>query len=109
MDIGQMTEIELRTLGARLTRVRPGECLACYLERMLSEFGCTSDHRFTTRWRTAQPRPMPALMRWLADRGGCCCDCEVLLNVFGSGRRSKRHERLQCRGHYERTLRDLSA
>ena len=109
MDIDLTTETELRAVSERLTAVRPGECLACYLGRMLAEFGCTGDHRFTTRWRAAQRRPMPALLRWLAERGGCCCDCEVVLNVFSAGRRSKRHQRLQCRGNYERSVRELSA
>jgi hypothetical protein len=76
---------------------------------MLAECGCVGGHRFSERWRDAQPRRLPALLRWLQANGGCCCDCEVVMNVFGRGRRSKRHERLQCQANFDRWRRERTA
>jgi hypothetical protein len=100
MDIGIEAEQSIRILSQSLTQVHDGECLYCYLVRMIEEFGCAGTHRFTERWRDAQPRHKPALVRWLQDNGGCCCDCEVVMNVFSRGRRSQKHRRLQCESSY---------
>ncbi|MCU0266861.1 MAG: DUF2695 domain-containing protein [Actinomycetia bacterium] len=51
---------------------------------MLDAFGRSGNHRFTERWRDAQPRRMPGLLRWVQANGGLCCDCEVLVNVFST-------------------------
>ena len=49
---------------------------------MLPEFGCAG-HRFTRRWARDRPRGAPdGLVRWASRLGGCCCDCEVVLNVL---------------------------
>lgn len=50
-------ENELARTAEALTAPRSAECLYCYLCRMLDEFGCTNDHRFTARW--AQARRVP--------------------------------------------------
>ena len=102
MDVTDV-ERSLRVLGGSLTAVEPDECLCCYLVRMLEQFGCDGRHRFTEHWRDARPRPMPALIRRLESRGGFC-DCEVVFNVFMSGRRPARDSALQCRASYERLL-----
>jgi len=61
---------------------RDGECLRCYLLRMLTAHGCDGTHRWTIRWRDARAPRATGLLRKLARRGGCCCDCEVIFNVW---------------------------
>lgn len=80
-DPVQSLERELVALAEELTAPDTGECLACYLERMLGQHGCTHDHRFTRRWTQARRRGSPeGLVRWAQSRGGLCCDCEVVVN-----------------------------
>jgi hypothetical protein len=77
-----------------LTRPGPGECLYHYLLRMLEQHGCRG-HRFTEQWaagRRVRGRPV---LQWAVETGGCCCDCEVILNSFG--KRSTRRVGLLCR------------
>lgn len=91
MDPVQTLEYELAALSEELTAPTAGECLACYLERMLGQHGCTNDHRFTRRWAQSRRRGTPdGLVRWAQGRGGCCCDCEVVYNsLSGSGARRR--------------------
>jgi hypothetical protein len=58
------------------------ECLRCYLVRAVREFGCDGTHRWTLRWRDARAPRATALLSKLARRGGICCDCEVVFNVW---------------------------
>ncbi len=90
MDPAQTAELELRRLSELLTAPGRRECLACYLGRMLPEFGCRG-HRFTRRWARSRARGTEdGLVRWAASRGGCCCDCEVVLNsLAGPGARRR--------------------
>ena len=81
MDVQQIEE-ELQELSEEVTRPRPRECLACYLDRMLTTFGCAK-HRFTRRWARGRARGTEAgLVRWAATLGGLCCDCEVVFNTL---------------------------
>lgn len=57
-------------------------CLACHLHAALSRDGCTSEHRATREWAVRRGRDPESLVRWAASLGGCCCDCEVALNVL---------------------------
>lgn len=59
----------------------PGECLVCFLERMLQRFGCDGSLRWTIRWRRANAPRMRGLENTLRAQGGYC-DCEVVTNVF---------------------------
>jgi len=68
-------------LRLELTRPRDKECLACYLVRMLGEFGCDNKLRWVRRWRDACAPRATALERKLENRGGYC-DCEVAFNVY---------------------------
>lgn len=102
MDVEGM-ERDLRVLSEQMVRPGEDECLYCYLVRMLNEFGCNG-HRFSEQWRDAQPRPLPGMMNWLSRNGGCCCDCEVVMNVFRPGRRTQRHRRFQCEASYQAAL-----
>jgi hypothetical protein len=81
-DRAQDVEIELAALSQHLTEPGEHECLRCYLMRMISEFGCDGTHRWTIRWRDLRAPRARALVRRLQERGGVCCDCEVLLNAF---------------------------
>ncbi len=83
MDPAQTLELELQQLSEQLTAPGRTECLSCYLGRVLPEFGCAR-HRFTRRWAQGRARGTPdGLVRWASGLGGCCCDCEVVLNVLG--------------------------
>ncbi|TJY68987.1 DUF2695 domain-containing protein [Arthrobacter sp. CAU 1506] len=73
-------EAELRGLADDLTSPTPGECLLCYLYRML-EFGCKR-HDFTRRYQRMMAPRATALLRRLSRMGGCCCECEVFLNAY---------------------------
>ena len=75
-------ENALAALSRRLTGPGERECLRCYLLRMISEFGCDGTHRWTIRWRDLMAPRAAGLVRRLQNRGGICCDCEVIFNVF---------------------------
>jgi hypothetical protein len=60
------------------------ECLRCYLTRTLDEHGCDGTKTWTMRWRDQRAPQAADLLDRLADRGGCCCDCEMLFNVWDS-------------------------
>lgn len=59
----------------------PGECLLCYLARMLEQWGCRG-HRFVEHYRALAAPRATALRERLSRMGACCCDCEVFLNVY---------------------------
>jgi Protein of unknown function (DUF2695) len=65
----------------------PGEreCLLCYLGRMLRQHGCDNTKQWTIRWRDRRFPGDGRLLPELEDRGGCCCDCEVVMNVWEDG------------------------
>jgi len=75
-------ETDLAETSRRLSEPGERECLRCYLVRMLTAFGCNGTHRWTEHWRDLRAPRATALLERLARRGGCCCDCEVILNVF---------------------------
>lgn len=59
----------------------PGECLVCFVERMVIEHGCGNHLHWAGLWRGwAAPRAT-ALERRLAAKGGYC-DCEILMNAY---------------------------
>jgi hypothetical protein len=65
---------------AEATTTFPRECLLCYVDRMLTAFGCDTTLRWAVRWRDRRaPRAMGLESR-LHARGGYC-DCEI----FGNG------------------------
>jgi hypothetical protein len=81
-DLSGVVENELAELSRRLTDPGERECLRCYLVRMISEFGCDGTHRWTARWRDLRSPRARGLVQRMQRRGGCCCDCEVIFNVF---------------------------
>ncbi|MGO9081457.1 MAG: DUF2695 domain-containing protein [Streptosporangiaceae bacterium] len=81
-DRAAAVENELAALSQRLTEPGERECLRCYLLRMIREFGCDGTHRWTIRWRDLRAPRARGLVGRLQERGGICCDCEVVLNVY---------------------------
>jgi hypothetical protein len=95
-NVADAVEAELASLSQRLTEPGERECLRCFLLRMISEFGCDGSHRWTVRWRDARAPRARGLVARMQRRGGCCCDCEVLFNVFPEYPPAS--ERLPCAG-----------
>jgi hypothetical protein len=56
-----------------------GECLLCYVARMLATRGCDNTLRWARRWRDLRLPRATGLERRLRARGGYC-DCEALMN-----------------------------
>lgn len=77
--IDQETELLLQSMADQLTGPRAGECVACYVARMLDEFGCDDTLRFALRFRDLCAPRATALPRRLGQMGGYC-DCEIFLN-----------------------------
>jgi hypothetical protein len=73
------TERELRILSTALTEPHDGECLLCYVHRML-EYGCTG-LRWAVRYRDLRAPRATAMERRLGEKGGYC-DCEIFLNGY---------------------------
>lgn len=73
------TEDEVRRFAAELTDPREGECLLCYVYRMM-DHGCTG-LRWASRYRDLRAPRATGLERRLAQMGGYC-DCEVFFNAF---------------------------
>lgn len=85
METPLVTEAEqlVQALAAAITEPRDGECLACYLDRLLRTAPCDGTHRLARRYRDAMAPRATALERRMSDRGGHC-DCEILWNVYDS-------------------------
>ena len=73
------TERELRILSSALTDPHDGECLLCYVYRML-EHGCTG-LRWALRYRDLRAPRATALEARLGQKGGYC-DCEIFMNAY---------------------------
>ena len=58
------------------------ECLRCYLVRMVSAHGCDNTRKWTIVWHDRRAPRDGQLMERLEERGGICCDCEVVFNVW---------------------------
>lgn len=78
--IDSEAESFLRALSDEMVRPEHGECLPCFLNRMLDGFGCDTTLRFALWYRDARAPRATALHRTLGDAGGYC-DCEVLMNA----------------------------
>ena len=62
------------------------EDLLDHVELCLEKPGCDNTHRHTREWAIGRAKDPEEVIEYVAARGGCCCDCEVLLNVrYGSG------------------------
>jgi hypothetical protein len=81
MDTWTPAELDehLRALATALTEPAAGECVLCYLDRMLVASGCDGTLRWARHWRDRRLPRATGLERRLEGRGGFC-DCEVFLN-----------------------------
>ena len=69
----------LREVSDGLTTPARGECVICFVHRMLDEFGCDTTLRFAARYRDVLAPRATGLERRLGQVGGYC-DCEIFLN-----------------------------
>lgn len=81
-SISSAAETILRDAASALTTPQTGECLVCFVSRMVDDFGCNGTHRFTLRFRDLTAPAATALLERLARKGACCCDCEVIANAY---------------------------
>ena len=78
-DDAMDAEWALRDVLGELTDPHEGECLFCYVYRML-EFGCLPYRlAWARQWRDLRAPRATNLERRLGARGGFC-DCEIFLN-----------------------------
>jgi hypothetical protein len=77
-----VTAAPARNGGTDLDEPGGRECLLCYLHRMLASHGCDNTKRWTVRWRDRRAPGNEMLIAELEARGGLCCDCEVVMNVW---------------------------
>ena len=76
LDSRVLAEVSSSLLGPRT-----GECLLCYVHRMLTDHGCDCRLRFATHYRDVRAPRATALERRLQRVGGFC-DCEIFLNGY---------------------------
>ena len=79
LTIDQEAEGFVRRTAAALTQPVEGECLLCFVARMLDEIGCDTTLRFATHYRDLRAPRATALEVRLGRMGGYC-DCEIFLN-----------------------------
>lgn len=77
----EQAERVLVELSSALFSPRPGECVLCYVYRMVAEFGCDCRLRFATHYRDLRAPRATGLERRLGQSGGYC-DCEIFLNGY---------------------------
>lgn len=78
--IDDEAERYLRQLSAKWVRPEQGECLTCFVNRMLTQFGCDGTLRFALFYRDKRAPRAASLEQALAGAGGYC-DCEILMNA----------------------------
>ena len=79
MTLVEQLEAELRMVVEAATLPGGSECLACFVARMLEEFGCDTTLRWSQRFRELRSPTATGLERRLGGMGGFC-DCEIFLN-----------------------------
>ena len=77
----QDAEKVLADASLALLGPEPGECVLCYVHRMLVNFGCDGRLRFAAHYRDVRAPQATALERRLGSVGGYC-DCEIFLNGY---------------------------
>lgn len=73
-------ERELAVRSWWLTQPLPAECLVCYLDRMVGEFGCTGG--IWTRHFRLERAPRATRLEARLTAMGAHCDCDVLRTVY---------------------------
>jgi hypothetical protein len=80
-SVADEAERYLQILADPRSEPAPTECLACFVARMLDDFGCDTTLRWAQRFRDRRSRTATGLERRLGDVGGFC-DCEIFLNGY---------------------------
>lgn len=80
-DILGDAELFLAQASRHLIGPLSGECLLCYIARMISQWGCQGT-RFMEHYRDSVAPRATALRDRMSRMGACCCDCEVFLNAY---------------------------
>jgi uncharacterized protein DUF2695 len=80
LTIDKQAEELVRGVAAALTAPGDdGECLLCFVARMLDDFGCDTTLRFAKHYRDLRAPRATAMEARLGRMGGFC-DCEIFLN-----------------------------
>ena len=79
--IEQEAEALVRAASRKLTEPRAGECLLCFVSRMIDDFGCDTSLRWAARFRDLSAPRATALEQRLCNVGGFC-DCEIFINGY---------------------------
>jgi Protein of unknown function (DUF2695) len=75
------SEVQLRRPAAELTQPREGECLCCYVDRVLGEIPCDGSLRHALHYRDVVAPRATGLANRLGRMGGYC-DCELFMNAY---------------------------
>ena len=81
MSVADEAERYLQILADPRCQPAPHECLACFVARLLTDFGCDTTLRWAQRFRALRSPTATGLERRLGNVGGFC-DCEVFLNGY---------------------------
>jgi hypothetical protein len=79
--IADEAEAFVRRTQAEITKPREGECLCCYVIRLLDEFPCDNQLRHALHYRDVVAPRATGLAARLGRIGGYC-DCEVFMNGY---------------------------
>lgn len=80
-DIADAAEKIVRDAASAFTRAEARECLGCFVNRQVDEFGCDTTHRYVEAYRDQRAPNATALTSRLSGMGGFC-DCEIFMNAF---------------------------
>lgn len=81
MSVAHEAERYLQILVDPRCQPAPNECLACFVARLLTDFGCDTTLRWAQRFRDLRSPTATGLERRLGSFGGYC-DCEIFLNGY---------------------------
>jgi hypothetical protein len=80
--IAAEAETIARDASTALMTPHVDECMVCFVDRQLEQFGCDNTHRFAESFRDQSAPGAAALARRLSALGARCCDCEIFMNAF---------------------------
>ena len=104
MSLGDEAEQYLRSLAAESATPHAGECLRCYVRRMVSRRGCDNGMRWVRRWQGATARAHPGLIRQLERQGGYCDARSCSTSSATSPRRRRRFQPARAKGTAARAV-----
>lgn len=76
ITIDRIAEQLVHEAAAAITAPADGECLACFVARMLADFRCDRTLRFARTFRD-RSAPLATTMIGQLAAVGSCCDCEI--------------------------------